>query len=67
MLGLDGPGGERGGERACCALYCGRLELVGERFSGMQWTDREVHGSMADAGKDDTGRLRAATCVKKEK
>jgi hypothetical protein len=33
-LGSWWSGGLRGGLRACCALYCGRLELVGERFRG---------------------------------
>lgn len=56
--------GLRRGERACCALYCGRLELVGERFSEMQWTDREVHGSMVGAG-NDTGWFGAATYGRK--
>jgi len=59
-----GSEGLQGGERACCALYCGRLELVGERFSGMQWTDRELHGSMAGA-ENDTGWLWAATYGRK--
>ena len=57
VLGVESPGcgGLRGRERACCALYCGRLELVGERFRGcngaIEWCTAA------------TGRLWVVTCV----